>query len=1381
MTCSIEALHALTLDERRILQVLSVVYEPINQTTLQAILRRLAWRGQEGQFLSVQVAKPLRERLLDAGVLDRARQGLICAPSLVEILTRETVREGTFEKIRAAGEAEVSSRPRNSWETPDAYRVTRRLRNALYGGNEPEVRRLLGLEGRGTERPVSYPEVQELVKICLRSSDPDWLKSLPPSLRILVFAPKLLDEAYALALDPDFDALAVGMLTPLAQEHIDAALALAERHLLCGELAQAGGILSDRVVPQALPLIGWLHFVQGRQDEALGVFELYLSTLKRQTRKRNLHIPGVPGMFYLLALLRRGAPSDIDTVKRQAEIAARSQVPDTFGSVFRILDSLADVLGGRLRFQDAIWLTRDLRRLGPPELLFQSLARHWLGEYPREEALDALAGQCRTAIKAGVHWYAWEFADLMSALGRKPLLDGLLPRPAGLSTFAGLISPKSTWEIALDALKGLGAGGHAKSDAKGDTQNASDRRMCWVLNRYGCRAVLEPREQKRTKRGGWTQGRPVALQRLAESREEFDYLTEEDRRILSGMTKEREEGWYSYGRVYYSLDSDGALLGAVGHPRLFRPGVMDKPVELVAAGPALEVLERERDLLLRIAPFPPEGSNLLLQDEAGQRLRLIQFDASHRRIGEILGADGLAVPHAGKEKVLEGIAAIAPLLTVHSAIGGTEHLAETQEADCLPRVHLSPLGEGLTLELFMHPLGDEGPRMAPGQGMATLFAEIDGRSVQTTRDLVAERRAAKRVLDACPILAGHSGWTWTLEDPEEALTALEQLHALGDAVALRWPEGKRIGLTSELTPSSMRVGVNKQRDWLGLEGELDLDDGRVLNMQQLLELVQESPGRFVRLGEREFMVLSDALRRRLENLAGLTDKDGRFHPLAAGVIDENLDGMSVKKNAHWQATLKRLAEVRDLEPSLPSTLQAELRDYQVEGFRWLARLAHWGAGACLADDMGLGKTLQALALVLSRATEGPTLVLAPMSVCSNWISEARRFAPTLNPKRFGDGDREQMLESAGPFDLIVCSYGLVQTEGERLAGLRWATIVADEAQVFKNAMTKRSQAIMKLEAGFRLITTGTPIENHLGELWNLFRFINPGLLGSLEAFNRRFANPIEQHQDSGARQRLRQLLRPFILRRLKSEVLTELPPRTEIAIELELGQAEAALYEAVRREAIERLETEDANPGQKRMQLLAEIMRLRRVCCHPKLVLPDSELSSAKLDAFGEILDDLLDNRHKALVFSQFVDHLSIIRAYLDARGIGYQYLDGSTPENKRKAAVAAFQAGEGDLFLISLRAGGSGLNLTAADYVIHMDPWWNPAVEDQASDRAHRIGQERPVTIYRLVTKGTIEEKILALHASKRDLADGLLEGTGDGGRLSYDEMLSLIRDQAL
>jgi SNF2 family DNA or RNA helicase len=279
----------------------------------------------------------------------------------------------------------------------------------------------------------------------------------------------------------------------------------------------------------------------------------------------------------------------------------------------------------------------------------------------------------------------------------------------------------------------------------------------------------------------------------------------------------------------------------------------------------------------------------------------------------------------------------------------------------------------------------------------------------------------------------------------------------------------------------------------------------------------------------------------------------------------------------------------------------------------------------------------------------------------------------------------------------------------------------------------------------------------------------------------RFAGPIEKAQDKraelSARTRLKRLTQPFILRRTKAQVLAELPPRTEIVLPVELSEEETALYESLRRDALERIASLEAPQSQKTIQILAEMMKLRRACCNPVLVAPGSGIRSSKLDAFARLVDDLLENRHKALVFSQFVDHLTLIRAHLDEKGIRYQYLDGSTPMQERKRRVDAFQAGDGDLFLISLKAGGVGINLTAADYVIHMDPWWNPAVEDQASDRAHRMGQQRPVTIYRLVARHTIEEGIVDLHRHKRDLADSLLEGTDVAARLSPDDMLAMLQ----
>jgi len=461
---------------------------------------------------------------------------------------------------------------------------------------------------------------------------------------------------------------------------------------------------------------------------------------------------------------------------------------------------------------------------------------------------------------------------------------------------------------------------------------------------------------------------------------------------------------------------------------------------------------------------------------------------------------------------------------------------------------------------------------------------------------------------------------------------------------------------------------------------------------------------------------------------------------------------------------------------LPTRLAADLRPYQLEGFRWLARLSEVGAGACLADDMGLGKTVQTIALLAHRAALGPALVLAPTSVAPNWRDEIRRFDRTLEPVLLAEGgreDRHRVVVGLGPGQVLVATYGLLVTERDLLAGREWSTLVLDEAQAVKNAQAQRTKAALTLKAAFRLALTGTPLQNHLGELWSLFEFLNPGLLGTKTSFQDRFWGPIEGKKDEGARRSLQALVRPFLLRRTKNQVLGDLPAKIEATLAVDLGPEERDWYEALRRQALLEM-TEKPN---QHLQVLAHLMRLRRACCHSTLA-GGPATSSAKLDRLEQLLEDLIDNGHRTLVFSQFTDHLALIRQRIRARGWAWEELDGSTPSAERTARVARFQGGQTPIFLISLQAGGTGLNLTGADYVVHMDPWWNPAVEDQASDRAHRLGQTRPVTIYRLVARDTIEERIVDLHHTKRDLADALLEGTEAAGRLGPDELMALISE---
>ena len=1011
------------------------------------------------------------------------------------------------------------------------------------------------------------------------------------------------------------------------------------------------------------------------------------------------------------------------------------------------------------------------------ETFFCSLCLYWIDQAEARNRTPRLIKSLSDQAEAvGYYWLAAEAAELLSRLKAKgDKVTAIYTKTDEIPPLVDLVKPQQPWEISLKALANL----QKKSQV---AKELVQKRLVWLITVSSKSFMLEPREQKITAKGGWGKGRPIALKRLYSNPGQFDYLTHQDLKICSHL----ESSYYGYyQKVSYTFE-DHAMAALVGHPLVFWEDSPTTRVDIVSGEPELIVkkVKNER-LTLEFSPKLQGDKDIIFIKETPTRLKVIEITSEHQRIATILGKKNrLEVPALASEQVLAAISGVSPIVTVHSDIGGGVESAKEVPANSQPHLHLLPAGEGLKAALLCRPFGDVGSYYRPGKGGSTVIAEIEGERLQTTRQMEEEKKLANQVMNSCAILTRHEpeDGEWLIEDPEDCLFLLLELQELGDQVIIEWPEGEKLRVTHQAGINDFQMQIRRQNDWFAASGELKLDDDLVLDMENLLTLLEKTPSRFIQIKEGQFIALTQQFRHRLDELRAYGSKKGKglqFHPLTSLVLEDVISDIGkLKADKHWKQQVSKIKEMQDLQPQLPSTLQAELRDYQQEGFDWLSRLAHWGVGACLADQMGLGKTLQALALILTHAPDGATLIIAPTSVCMNWISEAEKFAPTLNPVQFGNVDRQKTLDALQPFDLFVCSYGLLQQEevSQMLAKVEWQTIVLDEAQAIKNMATKRSQAAMKLQGKFKLITTGTPIENHLGELWNLFRFINPGLLGSWEQFNQRFAIPIERNQDKHTKKQLKKLIQPFLLRRTKTQVLEELPSRTEITLHVDMSPEEMAFYEALRKNAIAKLSDSEATAGAKHLQVLAEIMKLRRACCNTRLVMSDSNLPSAKLDVFGEVLEELLDNRHKALVFSQFVDHLHIIRDYLDGNKISYQYLDGSTPAKQRKIRVDRFQGGEGDVFLISLKAGGTGLNLTAADYVIHMDPWWNPAVEDQASDRAHRIGQQRPVTIYRLVTKGTIEEKIVELHHHKRDLADSLLEGSEISGKMSTDELLRLM-----
>jgi superfamily II DNA or RNA helicase len=700
------------------------------------------------------------------------------------------------------------------------------------------------------------------------------------------------------------------------------------------------------------------------------------------------------------------------------------------------------------------------------------------------------------------------------------------------------------------------------------------------------------------------------------------------------------------------------------------------------------------------------------------------------------------------------------------------------------QVTLEQLGASLQLAAVVRAVPG-GPAWPPGEGPASVFVHADETVVQARRNLVAEAQSWRGLWHELGLDTAPRDGLVQLDGVGAAVRALRVLRDhpsvvvswVGQPVRVR--RGRVRDLAMRLAPGS---GARSGRGGLDLFGAIKTEDGEV-SLPRLLEAVRAGEA-FIPLGDGAWLELEDAVRTALEPLSriaepGKGDVVGVAQVHAPIVEEIRLAGAELDAPQAWFDLMDRMEQVRDLVPEPPAGLVDVLRPYQVEGFRWMTRLAAWANGAVLADDMGLGKTVQTLSWLQWHAHHGPALVVAPTSVCANWLSEMAKFTPELRGRLYHGPERAAALEGIGPGDVVVTSYALVARDGERLGRKGWAQVVLDEAQHIKNADTARARAVAALPADRRVALTGTPLENHTGELWAVMSAVLPGLLGSWPRFRERFAIPIERDGDAGARSALARLVRPFMLRRLKREVERDLPDRIEVTVPVTLSPGERVFYHGLREAALRSFtETPAGTPG--RIHVLAAITRLRRAACDARLIDPSLPLTSSKLQRLREMVSTLRESGHRMLIFSQFVGLLQGARRVLEADGVTTGWLDGSTPAGRRVEEVAAFQAGQYDAFLISLKAGGTGLNLTAADVVVHLDPWWNPAVEDQATDRAHRIGQTRNVTVYRLVAQDTIEQAILGMHEAKRSLVADVLEGTGQAGGLSTDELVDLLRQAA-
>ena len=1367
----------LSLTERDVATAMSMVYEERSVLDLSRLLNKIGMPPPPGESRFTHAAtEEIVHKLHAQDVLVKSSDhGWRINPALSEAIMRYAGRRPDFSSMLNEIRRELPYK--TYWQPSSAHALMREIRIAFYQQNES------GFDRLQRESENFYPDQARsgvFVDPLFAEFDPRWVETLLPAWQEINLRKAFRRALVNLApLDPLIEFLeqheqirepGSGPLREL----------LAESFVLQGAWSRLQ-LWADLETSEWRSAANHLIYHILRDDDEAAQ-ELIEDVRKGYRREHENKYPAhLAGYLYLLSLLRNGGVKSAEVIGHHLDNLDPVQNL-RLGGTYLVFKALHAYLRNDEDAQEVAKQGLDRMEANAFARTFHALYRLWTdpktvlkpGGY-----LQELEDFREKAQDNGYRWVEMEVTRVLSlrhpeAEARETYAERaqVLSDQLRIFSLADAMPRIEPWERALEVLVGMGT-----PDRANGKRSKKTSRFVWFVD-FDNRD-LEPREQTLGKNGSWSKGRKVALKRVKQG--DVEGMTPQDVSVAKAI----EEDYSKYHpNGSYTINYEDALLALVGHPNLYLTKNPSIGVELIRRNPQLLIEETNNRLHLRFAQ-DFSGTGVQVVKETPTRYQVIEVNDGHSQIHRQIG-QGLEIPKRARHRLLEVARNLSKFTEVQNTLTGVIDDLDETKADSRTYVHLLPVGETFKVEFFVRPIPEEDQYFKPGRGRNKVISEADGQRRMAERDLPREIERAEGVIVDCPTLQKivHRDYEWQVDEVEDCLNVLLELQPLRalDRIVLEHPRGEKIKLIGSVDFGDLSLGVKEKAGWFDVEGTLAVDEQQMLSFRELIDKVsQNEQSNFIQISEGQYVALTDQLRRKLREMEGLMTTNGEdglsLHPLASGLLDDVVDQLGAfEADMAWRDSLQRIQSVNLTMARVPSTFRAELRPYQLDGFRWLMRLADWGVGACLADDMGLGKTVQALAMLQARAEEGPALVIAPASVTRNWMREAAKFAPTLNPILLVGSDRQEIIDNVGPYDMLVVSYGLLPFEGDALAQKRFGTIVLDEAQAIKNRGTKRSQIAMKLQGDFRVATTGTPIENHLGELWNLFTFLNPGLLGTFQRFNEKYTIPITRNNDNERRQQLRRLIQPFILRRRKEEVLEELPPKTEVTLTVELSAPERAFYEALRQRALESID-ESEGPN-RRFQILAELMKLRQAACHPRLVDADVDIESSKLELLAETVQELRENGHKALIFSQFVRHLRIVEQWAIEHEVPYQYLDGSTPGPKRDEAVQAFQRGEGDIFLISLKAGGTGLTLTAADYVLHLDPWWNPAVEDQASDRAHRIGQQRPVTVYRFVSENTIEEKIVKLHAEKRDLADSLLAGTEQSASLSADDLLDLIKN---
>lgn len=1336
----------------------------------RSVLLAVSGAGPDNKELDAWLARSVANGLLVAVGPTRAlaltsapsrEPGYSVAPNLGQLVLRELSRRGQLKDLAAQTQQLLGGRSVSD------------LSLALQLGDYRSFARRFSVERLPRQTPLRTAAEWLRVSLC-EPFDPAWLEATWGD-QARPIAERVLREAldHAGACDALYQYLAV---VPPDETQAELVGVLCEHALLRGEGARALPLLPFLPRHDALGHAAAAAFASGdvalsrvRLEQAFGGAQVAAS--------RRGPLPRCGAVTPVLALLL--CESDAEGARHLAKRLMSVGTSDGARGAGRAFRALLRYLDEPESEHERI----DVHDLGAQASVWETLiAAHNVQLHQKQPETRARWAQhlVRAAASyraAGYRWLAEQAFALARGLSpeyeeqERTRLALPEPRAPELSLWE-LVMPKPEWQKALQALAAVSETAEAEIE--------DSLRAVWYVDMADGSLSRPALQEQRGGSSAFSQGRRLSLSELFQYR---DRLPPEDQRILAA-TRELSEG-----RREFLQDAYEQL---IGHLRVSNGARGGARVEVVRGVCRVETKEEAGHVSVVVEPASAKpGINVVPEGE--ERLVVYRVTEAMQRVMEVLPL-GVRVPLQHKPDLLRVLSRLSQSVEVRSPELGVE---QQVEADPTPCLRFAPHAGAWLVQAGVRPFGGRGRFFVAGTGRVSVTWVVGSERLRCERDFLGERSAVDALVAACPTLAAtpeeeegrphHEADNWVLSEAS-VLGLLSELSSSGVRHELEWPEASRLRLRGGSARASLRGRLRVTKGWYLVTGGMVLDDVTEVTLNELVHAPALAGGRFVRLANGDYVELEERIRKIVSALSasGARVKPKQELTLHAGAIGalRTLAGEEgIELDQDSRAWLERVERATHEQYEPPASLDATLRPYQLEGYRWLRQLSALGLGACLADDMGLGKTVQILALLLACREQGPALVVAPTSVCSNWAREARRFAPELTVLEYAGEARADLLtklSADGASKLVVCSYGILLQDQAKLTEVSWGTAVLDEAQFIKNAQSLRAQAAFKLSAKQRIAATGTPVENHAADLWSIFNFINPGLLGELADFNRRFVKPIERDGAERPEQELSRVIQPYVLRRLKRDVLTELPPLTELSHEVQLNQDETVRYAYLRKQIHDKLFTSHGKRENK-IEVLAEIMRLRRFCCHPRLVFPDAPLECSKLDAFLDLVEELRENGHRALVFSQFVDFLAMVRDMLDERGIAYEYLDGSTPQAARQARVDAFQNGSSPLFLISLKAGGFGLNLTAADYVIHLDPWWNPAVESQATDRAHRIGQERRVTVYRLITKQTIEEKIVELHAKKRNLARSLLDGGTSSAKLSMAELVQLIETSAV